>query len=149
MESPDDSMRIIDEAFTISDEQGTLYCSGGRLYLKLKSEGGRSRSIGQLMLLESDYGKRRVYVKDEKDEDIFKKTNAWSIYHEILQRVDTILYQTKKKTYYTSRKQAKKFGEYLFFKQAGIEKKVYLRMEYWEIKCRLTGKLLQEAKTID
>lgn len=97
MESPDDSMRIIDEAFTISDEQGTLYCSGGRLYLKLKSEGGRSRSIGQLMLLESDYGKRRVYVKDEKDEDIFKKTNAWSIYHEILQRVDTILYQTKKK----------------------------------------------------
>jgi hypothetical protein len=139
-------MQIIDEAFTLSDEQGTLYCSSGRLHLKLKSEGGRVRNIGVLSLHETDYGFRRVYVKDEKEEDIFQKTNAWSIYHEILQRVDTVLYQTKSKIYYVSKKQALKHGKYLFFKQTGIEKKIYLPLEYWEISCRHTGKLLQEAK---
>lgn len=97
---------------------------GGRVYLDID---GCVRCLGHVLL-----GKRNIiYTKFEDESQLFRKTNAWSINHTILNVVDYIHYETRTFDYHITKERALEFGEFFHF-QDTTELKVYVPLKYWE-----------------
>lgn len=129
----------IDRIFSIKDDSGnSLTCISGNLNLQLATEHGRVRQIGRIeyKLYKNKNFPQLVYEKKEDPTQKYRNYGAngsWSVYYEIVTRVDGIVYHVQKFKYAIRREAAKQHGQFLHFKTAGIERKLYIPLEFWKV----------------
>lgn len=122
---------FIQEYFPIRDNEGNYFHvkfskekQTHTIFLKLKSE-SRDRRIGELVVWEG----KIYFTKTESINDLFRKTDAWSIPDRLMKIIDFfVVYCHDDKTKYcVDRETALKQGTYFNFKNtSGIEKKIYI-----------------------
>jgi hypothetical protein len=117
-----------------SDTQGSLYVlKSGAVELSLNCE-KRTRKLGHFGTPPNGV---LSYYKHEKEKDVFRKTNAWSINWNVIQYLpsDSSMINIKSEggIYRISKEKALKMGEFMFFKNAGIEKKIYVRKIFFDV----------------
>jgi len=100
------------------------------------------RCLGRILVGE----KNLLYHKFEDEQNIFKKTNAWSVNYTIFEQVDTIVYETLKHSYTIPKIRAAEFGEVLQF--SGTEKKVYIPIIYWDKRKQLIDPTEQRRRNL-
>ena len=105
----------------------------GEVVLQLNSE-NRTRRLGFLANNESGV---LSYYKHEKEKDVFRKTNAWSLNYNVLQYLPNnnsmINIKSEQGIYRVSKQKALEIGEFMFFKSSGIEKKIYVRKIFFDV----------------
>ena len=116
-----------------TDDSGCLKVLGtGEVVLQLNSE-KRTRRLGFLAKNENGV---LSYYKHEKEKDVFRKTNAWSINYNVLQYLpdnnSMINIKSEQGIYRISKHKALEIGEFMFFKSSGIEKKIYVRKIFFD-----------------
>ena len=111
----------------------TLTIKNGNV--SLKRAGGNSRSLGVI----ADHGGYYVWTKHERDADIFRANNSWSIPYEVFRILPErciIKFITDRRTYTITKKYIERYKEshdvFLYFKKTGYEKKIYIPLEEWE-----------------
>lgn len=108
------------------NEDGTLSIDNNNVVLKLNSE-NRTRNLGTMVTNEKGH---LSYFKKDKEKEVFRKTNAWSINNNVLQALphddSTITIDSESATYCITKKDAIKYGQFMHFKTSGIEKKIYI-----------------------
>lgn len=114
-------------------ENNVLTCCNktGKLSLFLSSE-NRKRDIGVIKFINGIM----IYEKKEKEAQIFRKNNSWSIPYiivELLLENSKIIFHTEKCTYSITKEDVLKNGSFLFFKRSGFEKKIYIPIKFWNI----------------
>ena len=73
------------------------------------------------------------YYKNEKDSDVFRKNNSWSINYEVLKlATGTVNYRTKTKIYRITAEKALEVGDFLWFKTSGIAREIYVTLDNGE-----------------
>lgn len=104
-----------------------------RLILKLNSE-ERKRNIGCIAL---DRRKKLSYFKEEKEKDAYQKMDAWSLNWSVVSWLpeddSTINIKSETAIYRITKAYAILCGKFLYHKQSGIEKKIYVPKRYWKI----------------
>ena len=114
----------------VVDKNSRLYINDyKRVHLTI---GSRKKIIGRI--IQED--KYKIYFKTEKLEDRFKKTNAWSLNYALLDWLDgddVVQIKIKRSSliYWLTVKECITFGSFLWFKDSGIERKLYIELEYW------------------
>ncbi len=117
-----------------TDDSGCLKVLGtGEVVLQLNSE-KRTRRLGFLAKNENGI---LSYYKHEKEKDVFRKTNAWSLNYNVLQYLPNnnsmINIKSEQGIYRISKEKVLKMGEFMFFKSSGIEKKIYVRKIFFDV----------------
>ena len=117
-----------------TDDSGSLKVLGtGEVVLRLNSE-KRTRRLGFLANNESGV---LSYYKHEKEKDVFRKTNAWSINYNVLQYLpypnSMINIKSEQGIYRVSKEKALQVGDFMFFKSSGIEKKIYVQKLFFDV----------------
>lgn len=117
-----------------TDDSGCLKVLGtGEVVLQLNSE-NRTRRLGFLAKNENGI---LSYYKHEKEKDVFRKTNAWSINYNVLQYLpypnSMINIKSEQGIYRISKEKALQVGDFMFFKSSGIEKKIYVRKIFFDV----------------
>lgn len=115
-----------------SDTQGSLYIlKTGEVELSLLCE-SRTRKLG--FIKQNELG-IISYYKHEKEKDVFRKTNAWSLNWNIIQYLpfpnSMINIKSENGIYRITKEKALECGEFMFFKKSGIEKKIYVSKVFW------------------
>lgn len=108
------------------DSSGNVIDVNDDFKLTVTTPKRRTFIVGQIIITKSLV----VFYKKEKEKQIFRKTNAWSIQPALLDIVDQICYETESKIYSITTGTAKEFGEYFHFSK-NTEKKIYVPLEYW------------------
>lgn len=120
----------IDRMFSYEDADGNYFmCKHRKIFLSLKKEFPRQRNLGLI----TSHNDILIYSKPEDMKDIFRKLNAWSIPYWIVDRVDLILFYTDTHVYRISAADIIRESTILHFEEAGIELKVYVPLEMWEV----------------
>ena len=119
------------EHFIYQDDDGSIVITySGKIVLNLKSE-NRSRNIGVL----AKDGKGGIsYYKEDKESEIFRKTDSWSLNYNVIKFLEenaTINIKTEKFIYRISKSDVIEKGEFLYFKTSGIEKKIYVKRDFF------------------
>ena len=96
----------------------------------------RKRNIGRIYKEKKLDG--LVFKKIDKEEHIHRKTNSWSIPYEIWIMVEGVWIQTKEHDYWLIKKEVENKKEFLHFLKAGTELKVYINLELWNKRKRIT-----------
>ena len=117
-----------------TDDVGCLKVLGtGEVVLQLNSE-KRTRRLGFLAKNENGV---LSYYKHEKEKDVFRKTNAWSINYNVLQYLpydnSMINIKSEECIYRITKEKALQVGEFMFFKSSGIEKKIYVQKLFFDV----------------
>ncbi len=117
-----------------TDDSGCLKVLGtGEVMLQLNSE-KRTRRLGFLAKNENGI---LSYYKHEKEKDVFRKTNAWSINYNVLQYLpypnSMVNIKSEGAIYRISKQKALGIGEFMFFKSSGIEKKIYVQKIFFDV----------------
>lgn len=112
-------MKIVDR-----DDNSITILKNGKVILKLSSE-DKVRRIGTF--------KNNTYVKS--DNVIHWSTNSWSVPYEIFKIADKLMIVSKDFTYTINTEDIN--PDILHFKDAGIEKKVYIPLELWNKSLRI------------
>ena len=117
--------------FTSRDSDGNfLVFNIGQLYLRQDNE-DHNRRIGDIYYVNDTL----LYMKWEKEKDVFQKMDAWSIPLLVAKNVDVICFKTSSRQYWITHDIIK---ELLRIKQAsilkfdGMEKKVYIPRKFWK-----------------
>lgn len=104
-----------------------------RILLKLNSE-DRSRNIG---CIAPDKRNMTSYFKQEKEKDVYHKLDAWSLNWSVVSWLpddqSTINIKSETAIYRITKAYAILCGKFLYHKQSGIEKKIYIPKRYWKI----------------
>jgi hypothetical protein len=116
-----------------TDDSGSLKVLGtGEVVLQLNSE-KRTRRLGFLAKNENAV---LSYYKHEKEKDVFRKTNAWSLNYNVLQYLpydnSMINIKSEEYIYRITKEKALQVGEFMFFKSSGIEKKIYVQKIFFD-----------------
>lgn len=116
--------------FNIKDEAGNYIRvnEAGCVYIRIKSKTHEDR-IGTLEwrgLKGEPHKNVLIFVKEERETNVFRSTDAWSIPSEILSRVYGVIVETEEAIYKITRMEAMENGSYLHFKTSGVERKVYI-----------------------
>ena len=117
-----------------TDDSGSLNVLGtGEVVLQLNSE-KRTRRLGFLAKNENGI---LSYYKHEKEKDVFRKTNAWSLNYNVLQYLpypnSMINIKSEQGIYRVSKEKALQVGDFMFFKSSGIEKKIYVQKLFFDV----------------
>lgn len=117
-----------------SDSTGKLHVlRTGEIELRLNSE-NRVRKLGFFAKNEKGIV---CYYKHEKEKDVFRKINAWSINYNVLfylpEPNSLINIKSEKRIYRITKEKALSIGEFMFFKSSGIEKKIYIRKLFFDV----------------
>jgi len=100
-----------------------------QIFLKQKNE-SRTRMLGYL---EPTSDGTFVYKKHEKEEDIYRKTKAWSIHARILDFAQYIEYITNIAIYRISTQDAKIKSGKMIYKNASYTAKIYVPIKEWNV----------------
>ena len=121
---------------TTDDAGNSIQIVGNDSSIMLRlAKTGKVCNIGRMIYLKEK--ETMAYYKQEKEEDRFRKTDAWSINYHVLKCLeprDRIVYETSEASYGLLVKEALKLGKFLHFKTSGIEKKIYVPVKHWRIK---------------
>ena len=120
----------IDELFTKTDNDGnSLRCHRGNVELRLRNENGKVRKIGRIY--EGKKTGKLIYKKYVKQENIYRKFNAWGINYEIYKNVDAIIIRVDNgDKYQIITSEVEK--DYLHFKKIGFELQVFVHLDEWK-----------------
>lgn len=113
------------ELIIVNDDEEEEYPK--KIYI---AKDGRHRFIGKLIKKKG----KRIYFKQEKEKDIFHKTNSWTINTKILEHLndeDYIVYKTELHYYQIRLGTALKVG---IFRVFDFEEKLHVPLDYWNIK---------------
>lgn len=117
-----------------ADGELTLDTTNGHIHLKLSSEKNRTRKIGWLTKNDDGF---LSYFKEDKESEVFRKANAWSINFNVFKFLpaneSTINIRTEKAIYRITKKRAIECGSFLYFKSSGIERKFYINRDFFLI----------------
>ena len=103
--------------------------ASGKAYLKLATE-SKTRDIGWI---ETPDGIHYDYCKNEKEAETFRKNDSWSINHAMLMLVNRYIYfRSEKGTYRIKKEKALQVGSFLWFADAGMERKFYVEKKHWQ-----------------
>ncbi len=100
-----------------------------QIFIKQADE-DRTRMVGYL---EPNQDGTFTYKKHEKEEDVYRKTKAWSIHARILDFAQHIEYTTNRAVYTINTVDAKTRSGRMLYKNASYTKKVYVPIKYWNI----------------
>ena len=119
------------ERFNNIFNNGSFYVDNlNMLILKTKN---KKRTIGRLEKIDTENFR---LIKHEKPEGIFRKNNSWSIPYNVIKNLGEsgiiVIYCSGKK-YKINSKRALEVGDFLYFKNSGVEKKIYIPLKYWNI----------------
>jgi len=120
--------------FIYNDKDGVLAVSkpAGIVTLKLASECGRIRNLG--CIAKNDKA-LLSYYKEEKEKDVYRKMDAWSINYNILKFLpnneSTINIKSETCIYRITKKKAMEVGSFLHFQKSGIELKIYINRDHF------------------
>ena len=123
--------------FIYKDEDGELALDvkNGVIELRLANERPKVRGIG--CIARNKQNKSLSYYKEDREHEIFRKNNSWSINWNILKFLpkpeSTINILTEKCIYRITKQTAMNIGSFLYFKEQGIEKKFYIPKESFTI----------------
>ena len=135
-------MNNLEILFNHTDAQGnTLRVAGGELLLKLATE-ARERNIGRVAPHPADG--QLVYIKQDTEAQVFRKTDAWSLMYDVVKNVKYIAVMTERGVYKTTSANVLKYGSFLHFKTAGMERKLYVPRRYFYFTTVLTFKLFNQ-----
>ena len=129
-------MSINDRLFCFEDKwNNRFHCKNGNITLQLKSE-SRIRNIGEIIIVNSltIYKMIKELTKPEREIDIFRKTNSWSIPIEIFNKVDGIEFTTERFSYKVLTSKVKNDVNYFAFIKSGYEGKIYVPLNLWHKK---------------
>jgi len=115
------------EKLNYTDDKGNQLKFDGK-NLKILSE-GTTRDIGWLEMVD---GKGLTYRKKEREQDRYRKTDAWSIPAVILEEVTHIQYQSDARAYEIAVNIAFLYGKKIKSKP-NLEEKVYVPVDKWTI----------------
>lgn len=121
--NPEDKFIFNDSGdfFKISQKGGLL-----KISLKLKSESG-SRNIGEVKLDD-----KTLLLKRNKAKHLFKKNNSYGFNEYLIQNgktFDKIMLADDDAVYLFPKELVKEKGNYLYFKQEGFEKQIFLALD--------------------
>jgi hypothetical protein len=130
------------EHFIYKNDDGSIIIDPNRkLILTLNSDGKR-RNIG---VIAYDKRKKIGYFKEEKERDAYHKMDAWSLNWSVLSWLpdDDCSINIKSETaiYRITKSYAIACGQFLYHKQSGIEKKLYVPKRYWKVEPLATSDL--------
>jgi hypothetical protein len=125
-----ESLALLKHKFDITDKDGNkLWLNeGGGFMLRLKGERSE-RAIGRLIYKDDPKIINQInliYVKQDKESQVFRKLNAWSIHSHILTRVHGVEIHSEYGVYKITTEYAFTVGQYLHFQSSGIELKYYI-----------------------
>jgi len=108
-----------------------LYKEHSAIYIKLASESVK-RLIGNVLFKE-----RTLFIERNSAKHLMRKGNAYGFNHYILANAKqfdfVIMYEEDTKQYYRiEREYMLKEGKFMFFKQQGFEKQIFLTKEWIE-----------------
>lgn len=118
----------------ISDAQGNkLHLVNGSLYLLIN---GETKKIGTIST-DKETGKK-VLVKKCNTNHIFRKNDSWGINLNSLNFLGNddivrITYSQESETYELTKKQLLEKGDFLWFKEIGFEKQIFVPRRNWNI----------------
>lgn len=120
--------------FIYKDNDGSIIIDKDRrLILKLNSD-GKNRNIG---VIAKDKRSKISYFKEEKERDAYQKMDAWSLNWSVVSWLpdddSTINIKSETAIYRITKSYALACGQFLYHKQSGIEKKLYIPKRYWSI----------------
>jgi hypothetical protein len=122
--------------FVKSDEYGNkLEFKNRKLFLDLASE-SKTRQIG---MIEKTGKGTIVYHKRNMKEavHVMRKNDSWGLHWDIIENLPDeafILIESDMKSYYIRIADAKRFGEFLWFKTQGFERQFFIPRRYWSTK---------------
>jgi len=121
--NPEDKFIFNDNGdfFKISQKGGLL-----KISLKLKSEPG-SRNIGEVKLDD-----KTLLLKRNKAKHLFKKNNSYGFNEYLIENgktFDKIMLADDDAVYLFPKELVKEKGNYLYFKQEGFEKQIFLALD--------------------
>lgn len=108
----------------VDNEGNILRREGTAIFLKLKRE-KRTRRIG-------DINNRILYMTRKRNRHIHVKSNSYGFNHWLLDNAklfDYIVIQDEMGAYKIKKDYIVKKGDFLFFKQTGFEKQIFLSVE--------------------
>lgn len=120
--------------FIYKNDDGSIVIDPNRkLILTLNSDGKR-RNIG---VIAYDKKKNIGYFKEEKEKDVYHKMDAWSLNWSVISWLPsdhcTINIKSETAIYRITKSYAVACGQFLYHKQSGIEKKLYVPKRYWHV----------------
>jgi len=123
------------DRFAFEDKSGnSLFIVNNFVNLKLKKNNYSIR-IGQLILHKNG---KYSFFKEEEERHRYKKADAWSIPYSLLTKLDgTLNIRTEKGVYRIKAADALKYGDFLHFKNTGIEKKMYIPVDHWDFEPKI------------
>jgi len=123
-------------AKSISGDDGfgnKIICNPPEFSVILKLNTGKKRTIGKLVKY-SD----KVYfvIKRDKSKHLLRKANSWGLNDSVVQALSDdchiILNEKGGSTYYIPVKSVKENGSYLWFKNQGFERQIFVELKYWK-----------------
>lgn len=124
------------EKFNRRDGFGNVLSCDEAGNLTITNSNGSTRSIGMLTPIDGDPIKGFIYSKSVSEKHIFRKNNSFSINDYILRNIgERGLVQYSMgggKMFYTIEAEfALEIGSYLWFKDEGFEKQVFVPLTFW------------------
>ena len=118
----------IDKNFSFTDSKGNVFrCKNGKITLKITSKPNLLH-IGRIEILNG----YTVYVKDEKESDMYRKTPGWTIPMSIYEKVDGVWYKTEEANYKILKSKVDQYVEQVRFKDPSeFEPKVLIPIRFW------------------
>ena len=112
-------------------KENYIFLNPDDLTIHLKDARYNKRVIGEL----KEVGNRVVYIKPEKEANIYRKLKAWSINRIVLNAVDQIICETDKATYSISARDAILRGSSdSWDRESTVDRKIFIPIKYWDIK---------------
>jgi hypothetical protein len=122
--------KTIDGLFTFRDRnENSFFCENGKLTMKLK-DNKRIFHIGEILRLKG----LLIYKKKEKEKDVHRGTNSWTVPVPIFDKVDGMWYQSEKYNYKILKTKAKENKPLLNYRKWGSELKVCIPLQIWTTK---------------
>jgi len=126
--------KLIAKAISGSDGFGnSIICKPPEFRVILKLNTGKKRNIGKLVKY-SD----KVYfvIKRDKSKHLLKKANSWGLNDSVVQALPDdchiILNEKRGSVYYIPVESVKENGSYLWFKNQGFERQIFVELKYWK-----------------
>lgn len=118
---------MIEKIFTGTDEKDNFFsCKNGIIWLSLHNKPERQLKIGVILEIQKNGNTLLVFQKNEKEKDLHRATNSWSLPNFIYQRIDAFTVITEMCIYKCLKSKMEREINWLHFLDSGTEKKVYI-----------------------
>ena len=120
----------------LEDKLGNILSVSAGEVILFRKENNRTLKLGRIVEINGEL----KWIKREKEREIFRKTNSWSIPYELFNYLPediVIEFTTEKYKYSISKRKILEYSKnhdiFLWFQKSGIEKKIYIPLREWTL----------------